>query len=180
MFVYGFVVAAVIPQTQKSKDIALPHAKVFLVPINDLNKPLASSLTDLSGRFALKTNQAGVFTLCVEAEGFPRTCSGKEFRLEKGATIHSDTIRLRPGKNQDSATAFGEVTLRDGSHPRGFEPLLGVNSYGRVELQVGTSTVFRGYVNNFGEYIVPTIPVKQDFTLRVSVDNETLVRRYLN
>ncbi len=179
MFVYGFVSAAVLQTTpvQKIKDIALPNAKVFLVRSNNLNAPLASSLTDLSGRFALKTTQTGVFTLCVEAEGFPRTCSRKEFRLDQGAAKHSDTIRLHPSRNSDSATTYGEVTLRDGSHPRGFEPFMGVNAYGHIELLVGANTVHRGYINNFGEYVIPAVPVKQDFTLRVRVEQESLDRR---
>src|SRR2546425_5123038 len=139
LFVRGFVAAAVQSTVAgaavKTKDIALPNAKVFLVPFNDLNKVIASSPTDLSGRFGIKTDQTGTFTLCVEADGFPRFCPSAEFRLFKTSKYYG-ALRLPLPQNSKSAAAYGEVTLADGSNPRGFEPFLGVNSYGRVKLTV--------------------------------------------
>ncbi|MEK6282989.1 MAG: hypothetical protein AABN95_21740 [Acidobacteriota bacterium] len=177
LFVHGFVAAVVVGGIEKSKDIALPNAKVFLVPFNDLNKIIASSPTDLSGRFAIKTDQTGTFTLCVEADGFPRFCPKSEFRLF-GTSKYYGTLRLPPlTRNSKSATAYGEVTLGDGSTPRGFEPFLGVNSYARVKLTIGGSVKHEAYVNNFGEYIVPSIPLDQDFSLAASIDHENLERR---
>lgn len=177
LFVRGFVAAVVVSATEKTKDIALPNAKVFLVPFNDLNKVIASSPTDLSGRFAIKTDQTGTFTLCVEADGFPRFCPKQEFRLFSTSKYYS-TLRLPPiARNSKTAAAYGEVTLGDGSNPRGFEPFLGVNSYGRVKLSIGGSLKHEAYINNFGEYIVPSIPIDQDFSLAASIDNENLERR---
>jgi len=176
LFVRGFVVAAVTGGVEKLKDIALPNAKVFLVPFNDLNTPVASALTDLSGRFAIKTNKTGTFTLCIEAEGFPRFCSGNEFRLFSTSN-YMGTLRLPPLQHERSATAYGAVTLADGSTPRGFEPFLGVNAFGRVTLTVGGSRKYEAYINNFGEYIIPSIPIDSDFSLRASIENETLERR---
>ena len=82
LFVRGFVAAAVTniadSPGERTKDIALPNAKVFLVPFNNTNQPVASAPTDLSGRFAIKTDKTGTFTICIEAAGFPRFCPSKD------------------------------------------------------------------------------------------------------
>jgi hypothetical protein len=181
LFVRGFVAAAVTniadtATTEKIKDIALPNAKVFLVPFNDLNHPVASALTDLSGRFALKTAKTGTFTVCIEAQGFPRFCPQKEFRLFR-VSQYLGTLRVPVPRSKTSATAFGDVMLADGSVPRGFQPFLGVNAFSKVKLTVGTSTKYDAYVNNLGEYIIPAVPVGTDFTLTASIEKEALDRK---
>jgi hypothetical protein len=124
------------PKTQKTKDIFLPNAKVFLVPFNDLTHPVASTVTDLSGRFALKTKKTGTFSICIEADGFPRVCPKSQFRLFN-TSEYLGTLRIPTPRREKSATAFGEVTMGDGSHPRSFEPFLGVNAFGMVETDYG-------------------------------------------
>ncbi|HLO00215.1 MAG TPA: carboxypeptidase-like regulatory domain-containing protein [Pyrinomonadaceae bacterium] len=176
LFVRGFVAVGIPEATQKLKDIALPNARVFLVRFDDLNKVIASSPTDLSGRFAIKTDATGTFTLCVAADGFPRFCSGQEFRLFKTSKYYG-TLRLPLPRNSKSAAAYGEVTLADGSNPRGFEPFLGVNAYGRVKLSVAGTSQHEAYINNFGEYIVPSVPIDSDFSLAASIEKEHLERR---
>jgi len=180
LFVRGFVNAAVFnivgATGQRTKDIALPNAKVFLVPFNNTNAPVASALTDLSGRFALKTNKTGTFTVCIEAEGFPRFCPTKEFRLFR-TSQYLGALRLPPLQNKDTATSFGEVMLADGSVPRGFQPFLGVNAFSKVRLTVGDSTRYEAFVNNLGEYIIPSVPINTDFTLSATIEKETLDRR---
>jgi len=161
---------------EKIKDIALPNAKVFLVPFNNLNQPVASALTDLSGRFALKTDKTGTFTVCIEAEGFPRFCPRREFRLFR-TSQYLGTLQLPLPRNSRAAATFGELRLADGSVPRGFEPFLGVNAFGRVRLTVGGTRRYEAYVNNLGEYIVPSVPIDSDFTLSASIDKEALQRR---
>src|SRR5215216_744667 len=141
LFVRGFVAAGVTSTVAgasavKIKDIALPNAKVFLVPFNNLNQPVDSALTDLSGRFAIKTDKTGTFTICIEAEGFPRFCQQREFRLFR-TSQYLGTLRVPLPRNSPSAAAFGEVKLADGSVPRGFEPFVGVNAFGRVRLAAG-------------------------------------------
>lgn len=181
LFVRGFVAAAVTniadtTTTEKIKDIALPNAKVFLVPFNDLNHPVASALTDLSGRFALKTAKTGTFTVCIEAEGFPRFCPQKEFRLFR-VSQYLGTLRLPVPRSKTTATAFGEVMLADGSVPRGFQPFLGVNAFSHVLLTVGSGKKYNAFVNNLGEYIIPEVPVDTDFTLTASIEKEKLDRK---
>ena len=181
LFVRGFVAASITniiaaATTEKTKDIALPNAKVFLVPFNSLDSPVASSLTDLSGRFALKTEKTGTFTICIEAKGFPRFCPQKEFRLVR-TSQYLGTVRLPIPRSNTTATAYGDVMLADGSVPRGFQPFLGVNAFSRVKLSIGTSTKYDAYVNNLGEYIIPEVPVDRDFTLTASIEKESLDRK---
>jgi hypothetical protein len=144
LFVRGFVAAGVSSTVAgasavKIKDIALPNAKVFLVPFNNLTQPVASALTDLSGRFAIKTEKTGTFTICIEAEGFPRFCQQREFRLFR-TSQYLGTLRVPLPRNSQAAAVYGDVLLADGSIPRGFDPFLGVNAFGRVKLNVGSST----------------------------------------
>ena len=161
----------------KTKNIALPHASVFLVRLNDLNRPLASALTDLSGRFIIKTHETGIFTLCVEADGFRRTCATKEFRIVQAVYAYG-TLRLPlPARSDLEAVAYGTASLQDGKLARGFEPFMSVNAYPRVDLITASGARHNAYVNNFGEYVVPKIPVREDFVLRVSVDSLTTERR---
>jgi hypothetical protein len=181
LFVRGFVAAGVSSTVAgasavKIKDIALPNAKVFLVPFNNLTQPVASALTDLSGRFAIKTEKTGTFTICIEAEGFPRFCQQREFRLFR-TSQYLGTLRVPLPRNSQAAAVYGDVLLADGSIPRGFDPFLGVNAFGRVKLNVGSSTRYNAYVNNLGEYIIPSVPIDRDFVLSANIEKETLNRR---
>jgi cytochrome c5 len=167
----GFI-AVPIKTPDETKEIALPHASVFLVPFDDRTNPVASTLSDLSGRFSLKTDQTGLFALCVEADGFQSFCSEEVFSLDKESKASAD-LSMPIDPNASSIIAYGEVTLFDGSHPRGFEPFMGVNTYPEIELNTSASRLYKGYVNNLGEYIIPEVPIKDDFNLTVTVDNET-------
>jgi hypothetical protein len=133
-------------------------------------------LTDLSGRFAIKTEKTGTFTICIEAEGFPRFCQQREFRLFR-TSQYLGTLRVPLPRNSQAAAVYGDVLLADGSIPRGFDPFLGVNAFGRVKLNVGSSTRYNAYVNNLGEYIIPSVPIDRDFVLSANIEKETLNRR---
>lgn len=52
-----------------------------------------------------------------------------------------------------------------------------MNSYPRIELSSAHVT-YKGYVNNFGEYIVPQVPVTEDFALRATIDGEVMVQSF--
>jgi cytochrome c5 len=179
-FVRGHVAAVVPVDQQKLRDIFLPHASVFLVRQNAMSTPVASAVTDLSGRFMIKTREIGVFLLCVEAQGFPRTCPDKVFRDPLPVT-DAGTLRL-PLFNgvatvpSPVAAAWGAVSLHDGKLARGFAPAMGVNFFPTVTLESKTLK-YRGEVNEFGEYIVPAIPVREDFVLRVDVEKQFQERK---
>jgi cytochrome c5 len=176
LFVRGFVEASVSARVEKLKLIALPHASVFLVRAGQLNTPVASALSDLSGRFSIRTSETGTFQLCVEADGFPRFCPSKEFRLFSLPVRYGHLV-LPVSHSQDTANAYGQVTLLDGSLARGFEPFMTVNSYPVVEFGAPRAKpVRRAYVNNFGEYILPGIPIRRNFVFRAIADKEVLER----
>ena len=185
LFVNGFVVVPITDGSLQATAvahqvaaIALPHANVFLVQATDTNAVVASAQTDLSGRFTIKTAKTGLFRLCVEAEGFTRTCPEKRFELEpKLGSVRYGDLLLPLGPKREGAAAYGKVSLADGSRPRGFWPVMGINAYAQVELTTTAGVVFRAFVNNNGAYIVPSIPVGQDFTLAAIMEKETLERR---
>ncbi|MBI1850337.1 MAG: hypothetical protein HYR85_08345 [Planctomycetes bacterium] len=183
-FVRGTVVVPIHAQPQQetrtpevAKTIALPHASVYLVRPKDPSRPIASALSDLSGRFIIKTDETGAFSLCVEAEGFDRHCEEKEFRFAGPALWYGDLILPLPLRSKSEAAAFGSITLSDGKVARGFEPFMDVNAYPIIDLTTGSRSKHRAYVNNFGEYVIPRVPVKEDFALRVSIDSHSIERR---
>jgi hypothetical protein len=179
LFVRGTVIATLRSPApvggQKTKEVALPHASVFLVPFGDRAHPVASTLSDLSGRFLLKTPKKGVFSVCVEADGFNGNCSNKEFSLQTTSHNFGD-FKVSPKIDDANASLFGTLRLRDGHLPRGFYPLLGINAYATVDLATASGATYRSFVNNFGDYVIPQVPVKEKFTVQFGIDEEVLKR----
>ena len=175
-FVNGYVVVSVSSEGKKRKEIALPHAEVFLVDDKNRN-PVASTTTDLSGRFNLKTDKTGIYQICVKAEGFTSRCSRNEFRLS-GNTYRFGTFLLPIVHNlkAETAHAWGRVELKDGSSIRTFEPYMSINAYGTVELVLKNKVKYRAYINNFDEYVIPQVPVGKNFALRVVAEKEVVIR----
>ena len=175
-FVNGYVAVPVSTEAKKRKEIALPHAEVFLVDDKNRN-PIASTTTDLSGRFNLKTDKTGIYQICVKAEGFTSRCSRNEFRLS-GNTYRFGTFRLpiAHSPKAETAHAWGRVELKDGSSIRTFEPYMSINAYGTVELVLKDKVKYRAYINNFDEYVIPQVPVGKNFALRVVAEKEVVIR----
>lgn len=175
-FVNGYVAVPVRAKENKRKEIALPGAHVFLVNQQSGDR-VASTTSDLSGRFNLKTNKPGVFQVCVFAEGFGDRCSRKEFELKNSSHRFGTFLLPFPRRASGVAHAWGKVELRDGSTPRTFDPYMSVNSFGIVEMQSNGTTKHKAYINNFNEYVIPMIPVGENFDLKVVVEKEELTRR---
>lgn len=176
-FVNGYVAVPIDTKEQKRREVALPGAHVFLVDQKKGDR-IASTVSDLSGRFNLKAREAkGVYLICVEAEGFNDRCSRKEFEL--GGNTHRFGTFLLPlsPSNEKAAHAWGKVELRDGSTLRTFHPYMSVNSFGTVELQINGATKHKAYINNFNEYVIPEVPAGEDFEFKIVVEKEELVRR---
>jgi cytochrome c5 len=181
LFVHGTVVA-VLGASRATKTttqvIALPHANVFLIPPGDRAHPVASTVSDLSGRFILKTLKRGAFELCVEAEGFAaisdRPCN--PLRLET-ASVSLGDVPVKPKTGPNDAAVFGTLRLRDGHLPRGFYPMLGINAFVAAELlPAGGAKRYRAFIHNLGEYVIPQLPVKNAFTIEFKIDTEVLKR----
>jgi len=170
----GFVVATMLTARERVKRIRLPDAAVFAFRSTDPNTPVGSAITDLSGRFLIKVPMSGTFMLCAEAKGFTRLCGNKTFTLAGAPSYSYGEFDLpAPTDSDTTAIAYGTVALQDGRVPRGFDPAVDVNAYASVELNVNKSVRYKAYVNNFGEYVVPRIPIKEDFILRAQIDKQT-------
>ncbi len=158
------------------REIALPGAKVFLVPYKAQSSPVASTLSDLSGRFLLKTEKKDIFLVCVEADGFDRTCGEQRVIFDQGSVAYGN-LALRAPLSKTETLGYGSVRLQDGRVARGFAPSLDVNSYARVEMSVENGAKQTSYVNNLGEFVMPRVPVGKAFQIKATIDNETLSRQ---
>jgi hypothetical protein len=174
LYVRGYVFAEVLDRFEKRHTTALPHASVFLADARDFSKRVAANLSDLSGHFTLKAEQSVViitkpttfvppppaFVICVKAEGFDDICDERRIF----ASTDVGHILIRPHKS-------------DNNIARGFDPLFSVNAYPTIELKNSSGLLYKGFINNYGEYIVPNVPVKEDIILSASIENERVERK---
>lgn len=178
-FVRGTVIASLGSQSivavVKTKNIALPHAKIFLYSARDKTHPVASTESDLSGRFLLKTLKKGIYILCVEADGFAGYCSTKKLSLRTQNQNVGD-VKIIPKIDKINASLFGTLKLKDGKIPRAFFPYLGINAFSTVTMKTASGTTYKGYLNNFGEYVIPQVPIREKFSVLFTIDKETLKR----
>lgn len=187
LFVNGTVLAALPADSERSsggtlRQIALPNASVFLVPLGDAAHPLAATQSDLSGRFILKTLKRGAFWICVRAPGF----SGGDSNgcLQTTVTLNTANVRfgdavLTPIRDKTHAAFYGSLRLRDGTLPRGFFPVHGLNAYAAASLHdSGGVQLAQAPLNAYGEYVIPQAPIQQKFSLRFAIDHSTLDRDY--
>lgn len=159
----------------------MPHALVFAVRENAPAVVVTWGVTDLSGRFLLKTQEVGVFRLCVEVQGLRRNCLDTVFRDPLPRTsLGTQRLPLpAPSAGSSVAAVWGAVSLQDGGLVRGFAPMMGVNVYPAVEIESRSGLKRRVEVNEFGQYVMPGVPVGEDFVLRAQVENEKLERPVL-
>jgi len=151
------------------RDIFIPGVKVFLT--NLLNGTQSEPvLTDLSGRFTLRVQNTSRYRLCWEAQGFVNNCSQDIFSVSN-ANVHLGTLRILPDRSNGTTIVFGQVKMKDGSPPRRLEPLANVNAFAQVALlDAGNNPLQQVYVNNFGDYLLPKVPVKQAIVLRATIE----------
>jgi hypothetical protein len=162
-------------------DVYLPGIKVFLQDAATSGRRSNSALTDLSGRFTLLSPSSGRYRICWEAEGYKSDCA-RDIVSVSNRPVHVSTIRITPIRDK-TTVIFGKVKMKDGSRPRRLEPLAGVNAFARVELTDGKQNKVREvYVNNFGEYLLPNVPVGESFypmTIRAKIENGNKDQRFL-
>jgi cytochrome c5 len=140
------------------RDVFLPRVKVHLLNLAD-NSRSDPVTTDLSGRFTLPAS-VGSYRVCWEADGFETGCTTDVVSVA-GAPVHLSTVRINIAKAGGMTAVFGSVRLSDGSSFRLLEPLADVNVFGRVLLLDETrSQRYEALVNNFGDYVLPQVPVK--------------------
>jgi mono/diheme cytochrome c family protein/cytochrome c5 len=168
-FVQGYVVTSL----DKKREIAIPQVSVFLIPESPTDKPVASALTDLSGRFMLKTDVKGVFKLCVKAEGYESSCPKRELALGTGINRRLGNVVISPRRADGMATLYGTAKLADGGIARGFQPALGINAYAKVSAASGSGFQISAVVNNLGEYVLPAVKTNTNLEVIAAVENES-------
>lgn len=150
--------------------IYLPEISVFLR--NFANVEAARVRTDLSGRFSFPHMAAGTYTLCWEADGFHPGCSNQQVVINS-KPIHFGEVVISPVREPDRTLVYGRVRLADNSLPRTFEPFADVNAFARVRLLEGGSEIAAVHVNNFGDYLLPQVPVGSEVHLEAVLETET-------
>src|SRR5574341_1495240 len=150
-------------------DVFLPNVSVFLTNASTGEKGNLVT-TDLSGRFTLAVPKADRYQVCWEASGFIPDCS-KDIISVSNAHVRVGTLYMSPDRSGGTTVIFGQVRFKDGSRPRLFEPLANVNAFAHVILlDRGGNALDKVFVNNFGEYLLPKVPVKVDITLRATIE----------
>ncbi|MGB8509414.1 MAG: hypothetical protein WCD76_13575 [Pyrinomonadaceae bacterium] len=163
----------------KSHDVFLPGIKVFLKDAGGSGVESDTALTDLSGRFTLRAPAPGRYRVCWGGQGFTAGCSKDIYSVLKGP-VHTSTVRIQAERRGKTTVVYGSVKLRDGKIPRTFEPLAGINAYARVTLTDGGGARLQEVpVNNFGEYLLPRVPVQQKISIRADIEHGFKEQRLL-
>ena len=145
------------------------------VDLRDLlaNQSVESVRTDLSGRFRFSPHKPGRYQVCWKARGLTPGCN-PAFPI---GTVHVYLGDIRAGVDLSNKgrTFFGTVRLADGRVPRTLEPVLGVNSFATVTVKDGGSNVLgEGFVNNFGDYIVPGVDPASGYQVGGKIEAATV------
>lgn len=178
-YVRGYLVARIGGAATPSV-VALPPREIFVPGVtvtltsNANGKTTGKAETDLSGRFDLGPQKAGSYKLCWHRNGFRSECLQTALKV-LSRPVNTGILPIRPdidGKRRVSV--WGEVRRRDGDEIRLLEPAPGVNRFATVEAIDGKGVVFdKVAVNNFGDYLVPAVPVgdKEVVKLAATVEN---------
>lgn len=140
-------------------EIYLPNIEVHLR--NVVTEVASYSVrTDLSGRFSLAIYQPGVYEVCWTGEGFEPGCSERvETSGQRVGPVHLGNIPISEESTDTNPAIFGRVQLQDGSEPRILIPALSLNQVAEVALlELDGTPRARVYVNNFGNYYLPSVP----------------------
>lgn len=145
--------------SRRGRDIYLPRVKVHLLNLLDNSRSDAVT-TDLSGRFTLPAPKPSRYRICWEAKGFGAGCAQEIVSVGK-VPVHVSIVRIDPKLPRGTAIVFGSVKLSEGSSVRLLEPLADINVFGRVLLlDDKRKETYEALVNNFGDYVIPRVPVK--------------------
>lgn len=165
--------AGVFSRLLPARDVYIPAVEVFLEDVT--NAPAGvPDRTDLSGRFTLYAAKPGRYKICWKAPGYVPGCDAKFVSLGSTPQFVS-TVRIPVARQNGFVTLTGKVMMADGSAPRMFDPLANINAYATVTLfDAGGNRKYVARVNNFGEYLLPMVPVKTDIKLRAEIEGGKL------
>ena len=144
----------------KLKAVHLPGVNVYLQD-PQTGKISDPSKTDLSGRFTLYAPNPGQYQICWKSDVYGADCL-KGLITAGRAPEFLSTVQIELPRKKGLVAMTGKVSMADGSSPRTFDPMLNVNSFATVALEDEQGKrLAQVYVNNFGEYLLPYVPIRQ-------------------
>jgi hypothetical protein len=170
--VAGYLAVSLTDQPDSDRDVVepgivfVPNVRVWLRNLVT-GQRTATVRTDLSGRFVLPPQPSGDYELCWAARGFVGGCGERQFSILDDH-VYLKTLLLELKRPKGHATFVGRVRFADGSIPRTLEPLANVNSFASVRSRRVPRR--RAYVNNFGDYILPAIPLRRSDVLEARIE----------
>jgi hypothetical protein len=154
----------------ESKDVYLPGATVYLEDPQS-GKRSNPARTDLSGRFTVYAPAKGRYHICWDSKIYGSGCT-TNFLSAGSAPQFVSTVNIKVPVKQDFVAIVGHVGGVDGDTVRTFEPLLNINAFATVGLlDAKGNRISEVYVNNFGDYLLPYVPVKQKVELIASIES---------
>jgi hypothetical protein len=152
-----------------AKDIYLPGVTVFLEDPKTQKRSDAAR-TDLSGRFTLYAPEPGRYRICWKSDVYDSGCT--EIFVSAGSSPQFvSTVNIPVPAKKDFVAVTGHVTAADGTSVRTFDPILNINAFATVSLDDDKANRLAAvYVNNFGDYLLPYVPVKQRINLTASIE----------
>lgn len=167
--------SALYSRTLAAKDIYLPGVTVYLddPQTGKTSEPIK---TDLSGRFTLHAPAQARYRLCWKSDVYGAGCTNPFIDAGKTAQFLS-AVRITVPRRQGFVAMMGHVTNVDGSLTRHFDPYLNINAFATVGLDDEQGKHLADvYVNNFGDYLMPYVPIKQNIKLAAKIESGSVVQ----
>lgn len=156
-FVRGFVVTVPPGAEQQEMGVAdtihVPDVAVFLR--NTAGDTVATTRTDLSGRYEFPSIPAGDYTVCWSLRGFHDGCRSATFAVQDQPVFLRD-VQIEHDRRTHPLVVYGSARLR-GGELRVLQPFAEVNSYARVRVSQppAAGATDSAFVNTFGDYVLP-------------------------
>jgi hypothetical protein len=170
------VTVAVLPAA-RGKDIYLPDVDVFLSDptTRQTSKPVK---TDLSGRFTVFAPQRGRYQICWKSTVYGSGCN-PDFVSAGGVPQFVSTVHITLPRRSGFVPVSGHVTQGDNIVPREFDALLNINAFAKIHFEDANGRAEEVFVNNFGDYLLPYVPLKQKFRVTATIESAKVSQEIL-
>ncbi len=151
------------------KTIYLPRVAVYLQDAQT-GKPTDEAVTDLSGRFTVRVAGESRYHVCWKSDVYGSDCL--KGVIDAGVEpLFLGTVLIRVPHRDGYIASFGKVSFIDESPARTLEPLSDVNAFAIVAAQDTSRKLLAEVpVNNFGDYLLPYLPVKDTSLLSARIE----------
>jgi hypothetical protein len=161
------------------KRIYLPQLTVHLVAQPGDTK-VASTTTDLFGRYYFRHQPAGEYKVCWDSPGWKPGCSAASYQLQNNIA-YPPSIAIEPvveGTGAGAHGAFwGSVALADQSSPYFHDEYLGISRTADISVTDLSGTTLSSTVSNaWGLYVVVNVPTSQvRATAKIETAHATII-----